>query len=179
MALLQEGLSKSQRVLIAVELNGRTVYIPAEIRHCRALSGELVELGCRFQSRAEARVPAAATGPDPLAAVQEAVEALLASRQPEALPDDDRRAHRRVVFNDRIEIHPAAGGAPIVGFARDLSKGGIAFITTAQVPLEVLLVFLPRGQGVPLRIRAQVVRCNKIMDNLFDVGARFLELAGS
>ncbi len=175
-ALLQAGLAATQRVLIGLTANNKMIYLPAEIRHCRTLGGDLIELGCSFQPPAvpPGAVPA---GPDPLLGVHQAVNALLESRQPAFLPGDERRAHPRVVFNDPVEVETAKAARPITGYARDLSKGGLAFITTVPVGLEVTVIFLPRGQGPPLRLRAQIVRCNKIKEGLFDVGARFLELA--
>src|SRR6516225_4476590 len=48
-ALIQEGLARGQRVLIAVTREGETIYVPAEVRHCRTLAPGCVEVGCEFQ----------------------------------------------------------------------------------------------------------------------------------
>jgi anti-sigma regulatory factor (Ser/Thr protein kinase) len=175
-ALLQQGLANTQRVLIGIYANNQPVYIPAEIRHCRSLAGNLIELGCRFQGSVDAATPAASAGPEPLQRVHQAIADLLEEYQAPQL-NADRRAHLRAVFNDRIEVRLASAAEPIIGYARDLSKGGIAFITTAPVALEAASVFLPRRGGAPLGVRAQVLRCNKIKDGLYDIGARFLELS--
>ncbi len=64
-----------------------------------------------------------------------------------------------------------------IGYARDLSKGGIAFVTTAPVALEPKRLSLPQGEGIsPLGLRVQVVRCVRIMDEFYDVAARFIGL---
>jgi anti-sigma regulatory factor (Ser/Thr protein kinase) len=172
-ALLQQGLTSSQRVLIGIDAGGRVVYVPAEIRHCQKLTGNLVELGCRFQMPAEA----AAGLPEakPLEAVHQAIGELLDRGTSPHLPHDNRRAHPRVVFNERIEAQLISSGITVVGYSRDLSKGGIAFITTTALVPEEVVLSLPRPQG-PLSVRGHVVRCNKIQEGLYDVGVRFLEL---
>ena len=67
---------------------------------------------------------------------------------------------------------------PTSAFARDLSLGGIAFITTAPVTLEMKLLTLPVKDGQPLRVRARVVRCAPVTEGIYDVGACFTALAG-
>ena len=62
---------------------------------------------------------------------------------------------------------------PRTAYARDLSKGGIAFISTAPVTLETKMLTLPRQEAVPLRSAARVVRCVEVAEGCYDVGARF------
>jgi hypothetical protein len=107
--------------------------------------------------------------------VQQAIQWLLATHQAAPLKVDDRRAHPRMVFNERIQILPAGAAEPSIGFARDLSAGGIAFLSTVALPLEGVVLLLPQD-GAPLRLQSLVVRCTKIMDGLFDIGARFLRV---
>lgn len=173
-ALLQQGLAGTQRVLIGVCADNQLLYIPAEVRHCRTLSGNLVELGCHFQVPAEAA--AALPGPQPREGVREAIAELIERRAPASLPHDERRTHQRVVFNERIEVQVVSSGQSLVGYSRDLSKGGIAFIATTALAREAVVIVLPRLEG-PLGLRGQIVRCNKIQEGLYDIGARFLELA--
>jgi len=61
-----------------------------------------------------------------------------------------------------------------VGFSRNLSKGGIAFLTTAPLPLEDAIIQLPQPDGQPLGLRSRIVRCVKVKDGLYDIGASFL-----
>ncbi|MBM4069951.1 MAG: hypothetical protein FJ271_13515 [Planctomycetes bacterium] len=177
--LLQEQLTGTERVLIGIFTGEQPIYLPAEVRHVRQLAGHVVELGCRFQTQAEVAeatqecLPSHATN---LQAVQEAVAALLAKRQGSLAGDDDRRAHPRVVFNERIEIVQERNAQPLVAYARDLSRGGISFIATEALPQEVVIVLLPRDGTSPLRVRARVVRCNRIQEGFFDVGAKFQSL---
>lgn len=171
--LLQERLAQTERVLIGFPLEGKLAYIPAEVRHCRSQAGgATVELGCRFQPARAAGTSAAES--EQIARVQAAIQALLEKHRA-AVPKDDRRAHPRVIYTERIEVE-IGEGERLVGFARDLSKGGIAFITTAPLPLQVSLVFLPQDRGPALRLRSQVVRCVKVHEGFYDVGARFLDV---
>ncbi|MBI3407110.1 MAG: PilZ domain-containing protein [Planctomycetes bacterium] len=172
--LLQERLADTERILIGISVNNRMVYVPAEVRHCKALGGDMVELGCRFQTKPET-VRAAAPALD-LGAVHQLITEILERHQPAQLPVDERRSHQRVVYNERIEVFPAGQKAPLIGYARDLSKGGMAFITTTVLPADVTLIMLPRAGAGPLRLRSQVVRCVKIQEGFYDVGAKFLGL---
>ena len=164
------------------ELRGRGVKVsdgsPVGRGHQAFLTdpaGNLIELGCQFHSSGAAGTPDANPCAEPLQRVHQAIADLLEEFQAPPL-NAARRAYPRIVFNDRIEVVLSSTTEPIIGYARDLSKGGIAFITTAPVALEAASVFLPRRGGPPLRVRAQVLRCNKIKDDLYDIGARFLEL---
>jgi hypothetical protein len=154
--------------------------VPAEVRHVRALGSEVVELGCRFQTRyasTSAKPPNLAASPSAEeTAVHEAINALIESRSCPPLLGDERRDQPRVVFTDRVQILASELTAPLVGFARDLSRGGISFITTAPLPEQVTLVFTPPDGGSPLWVRSQVIRSNRVKDGFYDVGARFLNL---
>ncbi len=179
MGLLQERLATSDRIIIGINVDGQVVYLPAEVRHRRGIDGEVFELGCRFQNRAEVSSATATSLPrqiDPEKAVHRAVAQLMEKHQGPPLGFDERRLHPRVVFNGRLEIHHPRFAAPLVGFARDLSKGGMSFITTVALQDETVLVALPGGGNTPLKIRARIVRCNKVQDGFYDVGTRFLQL---
>src|SRR5439155_17662142 len=56
-AILQERLATTDRVLVAIYFNDQPIYVPAEVRHVRTLGSEVVELGCRFQTRAATMSP--------------------------------------------------------------------------------------------------------------------------
>jgi hypothetical protein len=49
MAILQARLASSSRVLIGIDWDGQLLQVPAEVRHCRPVQGDVVEIGCRFQ----------------------------------------------------------------------------------------------------------------------------------
>jgi anti-sigma regulatory factor (Ser/Thr protein kinase) len=170
--LLQARLATTDRVLIGIAAEGGApLYVPVEVRHCRSLGGDVVELGCRFQ-----RKDAPQAAPDPLVKVHDAVGALLERLEPLSTSFDERRAHPRVNYNERVEIRVGPHGAPVIGFARDLSRGGIAFIATVPLLHQACVLLLPQAGGGLLRVRAQIVRSAKIQEGFYDVGARFLEL---
>jgi anti-sigma regulatory factor (Ser/Thr protein kinase) len=175
-AFLQDRLAPSQRILIGLWAQGRWVHVPAEVRHVQGRAEDLVELGCRFLSAEQMQTEEPAASAEDQERVHEAIEALMAAHRSEPLPGHDRRLHQRVVFTETIQVQTTAEGTGIPGYARDLSKGGMAFITTAPVPLEVTLVVLPRAGG-ELRLRSRVVRCHEVKQGYYDVGVKFLQVA--
>jgi anti-sigma regulatory factor (Ser/Thr protein kinase) len=174
--IFQKELARAHRVLIALDVNGHTRYLPAEVRHCRQAGSGLVELGCRFLTGTAAEATRQA---DELAAVQEAVTALLRQQSAGLSPAGERREHRRVPYTEHIELTGVTAGDPTTALARDLSHGGIAFLTSAPVAREVKLLTLPVKNRKAVRVRVQVVRCNTVAEGFYDVGACFLGLAES
>lgn len=176
-AILQERLSAADRVLIGLYINDQPIYIPAEVRHVHAIGSEVVELGCRFQTRA---ATTSATPPRSVPvssadehAVFKAVNSLLEKHKYPALLPDERRAHPRVVFNERLEILTSKSSEPVIGYARDISKGGIAFIITEEISGDIVVKFRPRDGSDTVSIHSRVVRCNRITEGFFDIGAQF------
>jgi len=147
MGLLQERLAATDRIIIGIYANNQALYVPAEVRHCRSLGGDVMELGCRFQTRREIpRATAAALPPlpDPEQAVQDAIGELLQQHQGPPLGIDERRTHPRVVYNARLQVYLPASGEAVVAFARDLSRDGMSFITTTVLSGEVVLAMVSR-----------------------------------
>jgi anti-sigma regulatory factor (Ser/Thr protein kinase) len=180
--LLQERLATTDRIIIGIYANNQALYVPAEVRHCRSLGGDVMELGCRFQTRREVPKATAASLPSlPEAdqAVQDAIADLIERHQGLPRGADDRRVHPRVGFHARLEVYQSPSPDALAAFARDLSKGGMSFITTVPLAGEVVLAIQPQDEGTPLKIRAQIVRCNKVQEGFFDVGVRFFGLVSS
>ena len=171
-SLFQKELARAGRVLVGLEVDGRTLYFPAEVRRCTPADNGLVELGCRF----ETPTTEAAAEPGDAAGVQNAVGAILRRRDGIA-QGADLRSHPRASYTERIELTGPTATDPTSAFARDLSRGGIAFITTGPVTLETKLLTLPLKDGPPLRVRARVVRCEAVAEGIYDVGASFTALA--
>jgi anti-sigma regulatory factor (Ser/Thr protein kinase) len=167
MAILQARLATAGRVLIGIDWEGRFLQVPAEVRHCRTLAGDMMEIGCRFQP-----APPAAAEVDE---VQQAVDALLARLEGQQVPAVERRTHPRTIYNGRLGIAGGPPTEPDFGFARNLSRGGIGFLTTAPLGMGPRVLSLPQA-GAPLRVVSQVLRCVPIVEGVFDVGARFLGL---
>lgn len=171
-SLFQKELARAGRVVIGLEVGGQTLYFPAEVRRCSPAEGGLVELGCRFAPADEkAKDDGASAG------VQEAVGEILRRQAGALASGDDRRGHPRASYTERIGLEGLTATDPTCAFARDLSRGGVAFITTAPVTLEMKLLILPAREGPPLRVRARVVRCNAVAEGIYDVGASFTALA--
>jgi anti-sigma regulatory factor (Ser/Thr protein kinase) len=176
MAILQGRLATTDRILLGIPRGetdgGEPLYVPAEVRHLRRLGDNEVELGCRFL--VEAPLPTTDTPPTATAAdVGDAVGQFLDRQQSQLPLVQERRHHPRVAYTEQIGLSAAPG----VGFARDLSKGGIAFITTAPVEVGVQVLTLPQGPDrAPMRVQARVVRCRKITENFYDVAACFVGL---
>jgi anti-sigma regulatory factor (Ser/Thr protein kinase) len=176
MSILQARLAASQYVMIGVPSGSGYTYLPAEVRHCRSLGEDAVELGCQFQHHKP--VSGLATEKAVQGLIESAIGALIDRYREQIVPADERRSFQRVSYTARIAIEAKPGQSQQFAYARDLSKGGIAFITTSPVPLEERLLLLPEGDGEGvLRVKSEIVRCARIMEGFYDVGARFLALA--
>ena len=172
MALLQARLATSERVLIALESGGQPLFLPAQVRHCRAVHDGLVELGCQFLTGASiAEAPAGG-------ALEAAVDSLMEELASDEERHAERRSHPRAGYTECIELQPLQGGPVQQAYARNLSRGGIAFISAAPVALEPKLLMLPQRDRTPLRIRGRVVRCVRIAEGLYDAAAQFQHLEG-
>jgi anti-sigma regulatory factor (Ser/Thr protein kinase) len=167
---LHKDLARVERIIIGLDLDGRPVYLPAEVRHWKALDGGLMDIGCRFLTTSPSKAQAAL---GERVKVQNAVTELLHRLDAKELPADDRRAHPRVGYTARIDIEGATTTDPSSAYARDLSGGGIAFITTAPVRMETKVLTLPAHGNRPLRIRSRIVRCAPVAEGFYDVGACF------
>jgi anti-sigma regulatory factor (Ser/Thr protein kinase) len=168
--LLQHGLANAERVLIGLAVEGRTVYLPAEVQRCSPVEGDMVELGCRFQL-SRPRVPPET---DTIAAAH-ALDDLLSRLYHSDLPGGERRGQSRIRYTERVTVQTSEG-RQVTAFARDLSRSGIALITA--VPLEptphAVFVLLPQRDGQPLSLPGRIVRCQPIAGGFHDVAAVFL-----
>src|SRR5438034_1282444 len=170
--ILQTGLAVNDRILVGINKAGTTVYVPAEVRHWRTLADNVVELGCHLQPQARA-----AKETQTSRELSAAIEAIMGKHVSPPLSADERRSHPRIAYTARIGIHERAGAEPTYGFGRDLSKGGMAFISTVPLTFTTKVLSLPRGSGgEALHVRARVVRCTQIMGGFYDVGVQFVEL---
>ena len=178
-ALVQQGLVEGQQIFIGIPRGDQTIYVPAAVRHCRMIAAGCVQLGCEFDVSAAQVSPADLATAEQRDRMHEAIHDVLARYQAPTLPTDERRAHQRVVFTKVVTLEIAAQAGTITGYARDLSKGGMAIITREPVERRTAVVSLARDQAAALRIRARVVRCNKIQEGFHDVGLQFQRLDDS
>lgn len=168
--LLQNRIANSSHVLVGIDWQGQMLYVPAEVRHCRTRGDDAVELGCRFQLSPAAFATNAARNAD----VERAIDALLEQKSVRA---DERRLHARAAYTARITIETSADRPPLIGFGRDLSKGGMSFLTSMPLPFDEVTLTLPAHNGEALKVAAHVVRCHQIMSGVYDVGVRFVAVA--
>jgi len=165
--LIQSRLSATERVLLGVEVDGRTLYVPARVKHCRAADSGVVELGCHFLLPDRS-----AAGAD--ASIEQTVTTLLDRARSGPLPLEERRQHQREAYTARIEVTGLLGLGTVIGFARNLSQGGISFISTVSLPLDFCVLVLPRGEQESIRLQARIVRCVSMTPGFYDVGAKFI-----
>jgi hypothetical protein len=180
-AILQKHLMQSQQILIGIPTNQGIINFPAEIKHTRTFGDSGVELGCRFLQAGTSSATAvsqSADAPTQLVEVEQAITHFLESHSTQTTPHE-RRIHPRIVFNERVAIHIENRPQPIIGYARDLSRGGIALIAQEQVPSEVTITFAVGPDRDPLKVRCRVMRCQRIQEGFYDVGAAFMRLAST
>jgi anti-sigma regulatory factor (Ser/Thr protein kinase) len=169
--LLQDRLTATSRIIVGLPTENSIVYVPAEVRHVQTLAGNVVEIGCRFQSTPE-------QSRDGLKDVHVAVESILESLQLHKVDYSERRAHPRLPLHQRLDIR-IEGKPPVAGFGRNLSKGGLAFWSAEQLPVVECTIGIPKGSGPLVGLRARICRCTKVMDGLYDNSAVFLAVDSS
>ena len=165
---LQSDFTPSGRVLITIPTGGEPIQVSAEVRHWQALGDRLVEVGCRFEKPLP---PAPADDSAPSEAVA-AVGRLVDQMAEQLRPMLERRTAPRVPYSERISI-AVVGGPAVSGVARDLSRNGVAFFSTANLPLEVVHLTLPGGPSeTAIRLPARIIRCTRPADGFYDIAAQ-------
>ncbi len=176
--ILRQGLASGsvQRLVLELKLDGRSVYVPAEVCHVESRgggAGGMVQIGCRFAIPAPGNAGAdAGSRQQQTLAVETLLDRLTAAQAP---AQDERRTHPRVAYTKAVRLLLPDGRTELA-VARDLSKSGMAFVTEFAIPrgttFDVLLE--PEGE-TPLRLRAQAIRCNRMAGAFHDIGCRFLD----
>ncbi len=180
-SLLQEKLTHTARVLVGIPSDEEIIYVLAEVKHAQVIGSAGMELGCVFthppgQGQEHfPRRPVAGISAE-VEEVQRVISSLLENHQPQQAVPHERRMYPRVDFNESLSIFQKHRAEPIMGYARDLSKGGIAFIIQEPLAGSFILGFSARDEQPPLKVKCRVVRCGRIKDGFFDIGAVFLGL---
>jgi anti-sigma regulatory factor (Ser/Thr protein kinase) len=164
LAFLTSGEPPSGRVLLCIPGGERPVEVMAEVRRWQALEGNVIEVGCRFEVPLEWPPPEAAC--DDLGRL---VERLSGGR----FRSEERRRSPRVPYGGRVEVLLPTGEVRI-GYGRDLSRGGVAFLCSGEVPLEAVRLRLAVGEHEAITVRAVVLRVTKLIEGFFDVAVRFV-----
>jgi anti-sigma regulatory factor (Ser/Thr protein kinase) len=173
-AFLQRASHLPERMVIGVESRTRMLFLPAILASHSRIDSKLSEVRCRFLTKFDPEGPAPPLD-DALGKgewVSEPAETLQAMQHAQAT-GDERRVHPRVVYRERVEMLGAPEGGAL--FACDLSKGGIALISTFKVNVnETRALHLRQPPKTALQILMRVVRCEKIMEGLYEVAGEFL-----
>ena len=166
---LQADFATSGRVMITIPTGGEPICVAAEVRHWQALGDRLVEVGCRFENPLPLHPDTAAPASAAVAAVGQLVERMAEQLRPML----ERRTAPRVPYSERIGIEVT--GQPVVsGIARDLSRNGVAFFSTTNLPLEVVHLTLPGGPtDTSIQLPARIIRCTRLVDGFYDIAATF------
>jgi anti-sigma regulatory factor (Ser/Thr protein kinase) len=168
--LLQVKERMNDRVLITIPTEGEPVAVPAEVRHWREISADIVEVGCRFHRP----INLTALGLPTQEQEKESAVARLIRRLSDRQTPGERRQAQRVVYHQPIQVESHQG--PMVrGFARDLSRTGISFYTSKAIPLDLATLQLPMGDDSVARVPAHVVRCRQLLEGFYEVAAMFGE----
>jgi anti-sigma regulatory factor (Ser/Thr protein kinase) len=178
-AFLQRSPLLPERMVIGVECQSRMLFLPALLAGHGRVDTKLIEVHCRFPARFDPEGPSPELDTtftrgelvrEPAAALQE--------MQLAQSPSAARRAHPRVVYRERVEMLGSPDGGVL--FACDLSKGGIALLSNFKVNLwETRILYLRQPPKTALQVLMRVVRCEKILEGLYEVAGQFLPSHGS
>jgi anti-sigma regulatory factor (Ser/Thr protein kinase) len=169
---LQDRLDSSTRVLITIPTeSGRSISLPAEVRHWHSLGDQIVEVGCRFEARMPVPQPDALPASDDPTA--RALHELLQRLGEQQKPAEERRSAPRFPYTEALTVR-LPDGSTVPGYGRDLSRTGIAFFTSQPVPLDTVRLALPAHDGSEIVAHARVVRCTCLLDGFHDVAACFV-----
>lgn len=173
---LPPDLQLSGKVLLQIQdpQTHQPTYIPAEICRATTLEGGLLQIGCRFTGEAPTLQALPGMPPAP-AAAPEAIRRVI-DRLQGATQQQERRAHARVPYSARVEIQ-VGDAPPRIAFSRDVSLGGMALVTSFELPRTVIQLHLP--PDVPAgdpgdTVKARVVRCQRVTAGVFDIGVQFI-----
>lgn len=172
--LLQQRVKIPKQACIGVYGAGRLYFLPATLASEQEPIPGFKEAHFRFGTpkKQKATLPRL-DAPFEEAQIVESMKALVEDVKAKSDVKHHRRAHERILFSDKpIKLKEAPEGKPV--FARDLSAGGMALITT--FPLEVgaaVTVELPAPAGDSHSVPLRIVRCLPLIDDFFDVGGEF------
>lgn len=171
-AFLQQHLAHVERVILAVEIEGKPVYIPAQIRHCTPLQEGMVEIGCQFMFSAD--VGMGSPTRESHDRMKQGVQHFLNQLQGQSETDDERREYPRIAYTEKITLRSTGpDGATVIGFGQNISLGGLRFLTTQPVPLDTYILTLSQADGTSLHLIARILRCARITEGCYEIGARF------
>ena len=87
----------------------------------------------------------------------------------------EQRQHQRIPFTETITVRDASGET-FTGFARDLSHGGISFLSGARFTTPDIELTIPSPDG-PVKLQGEIVRGTRLIPTVTDFGVRFVSNA--
>jgi anti-sigma regulatory factor (Ser/Thr protein kinase) len=97
---------------------------------------------------------------------------LLSSLSIDDSDSHEKREHERLIYTGRFTtLEP--GSSPRPAFARNISHGGLCFLSEAPFEARNITIELEVG-GILVQVNSEVVRCTELVPNVYDVGVRFL-----
>ncbi len=169
--LMHPPLDTATRIMIEMQTDEGHIYLPAEVCRTAELDDEIAQIGCRFLTPDVSEQSTYAT----LEQQAQALEELMASLEILDDIEDDKEArqrqHTRVVFTEPIAVDSLDGSPTQQAVARDLSKGGLAFISQFKPQIGARVGITLKSS---LKILGIVTRCSRLAGQHFDIGIRFL-----
>lgn len=84
----------------------------------------------------------------------------------------EQRQHQRIPFTETITVRDA-GGETFSAFTRDLSHGGISFLSGARFTTPDIELTIPSPDG-PVTLQGEIVRGTRLIPTVTDFGVRFV-----
>lgn len=166
--LLGVGLSQAKRLMIEIDVQGSRALVPAEVRKVTKLSADWVQIDCRFIG------PGADETPGNAESQRLAIERVLQSTARVADEGHERREADRYQYTEVVRIE-RKDGTVYHGVARDLSRGGMAFIGNFELQRnELVTLILEPEKSIPVKLQCELMRCQQLAGVYRDYGVRFL-----
>ena len=166
MELVARGLTTAKRLMIEIEVEGKKVLVPAEVRHVTPMSADWVQFDCRFATEENAANSASAEQQ------HAAIDRILQGTRKAADDGHERRAAARYQYTEVVRVE-RKDGTLLHGMARDLSRGGMAFIGNFELNRGETIT-LSLDAEPPVKVACEVMRVQHLAGVYRDFGVKFL-----
>ncbi|MGN6368232.1 MAG: ATP-binding protein [Phycisphaerae bacterium] len=163
--LVAQGLTTAKRLMIEIEIDGKKTLVPVEVRHVTPMSADWVQIDCRFTSEDNANSASAEQQ-------RAAIERILQGTHKAADAGHERRTAERFQYTEVVRIE-RKDGSLLHGMARDLSRGGMAFIGNFELDRNETIT-LTLDAEPPVKVACQVMRVQHLAGVYRDFGVKFL-----
>ena len=166
MELIARGLTSAKRLMIEIEVDGKKILVPAEVRHVTPMSADWVQFDCRFATEENAANSASAEQQ------RAAIDRILQGTREAADAGHERRTAERYQYTEVVRVE-RRDGTLLHGMARDLSRGGMAFIGNFELNRGETIT-LTLDAEPPVKVSCEVVRVQHLAGVYRDFGVKFL-----